>query len=61
MAEWCFGPVSESFPKEPTDIQRDGIGRALRKLNRVIEITPKNLQDVLQSYFFSTGFFEPSQ
>lgn len=41
MAEQCFGPISVPFPKEPTDIQGGGIGRALKKLNRVIEITSK--------------------
>lgn len=61
IAEQCFGPVSVPFPKEPTDLQTGGIGRALKKLNRVIEITQKTLQDVLESYFFSTYFFEPSQ
>lgn len=41
MAEQAFGPISVPFSKEPTDMQRGGTGRALKKLNRVIEITPK--------------------
>lgn len=41
MAEQCFGPISVLFPKEPTDIHKGGIGRALKKLNTVIEITQK--------------------
>lgn len=42
MAAQAFGPISVPFSKESLDMERDGTGRALKKLDRVIEISPKS-------------------
>lgn len=52
MTKQAFGPISVPFSKQHVDMQRGGTGRTLKKLNRVIEITPKTYR-IYQTVIYS--------